>query len=86
MTPALDPESARLGEPPHFTFKPVATRALADLGDTEERFKLLAIVAPVGYGKTVLMSELHARLVARGERCYWSTLDERDTRAEDVLQ
>lgn len=86
MTPAPDPESASRGEPPHYAFKPVVTRALAELGSTDERFKLLAIVAPVGYGKTVLMSELHARLVARGERCYWSTLDERDVRAEDVLQ
>lgn len=86
MTPVPDLENAHRGEPPHYAFKPVATRALAKLGDTEERFKLLAVVAPVGYGKTVLMSELHARLVAQGERCYWCTLDERDTRAEDVLR
>lgn len=86
MSPAIDTDAVRRGEPPHHAFKPIATRALAELGDTEERFKLLAIVAPVGYGKTVLMSELHARRVARGERCYWTTLDERDTGAEDVLE
>jgi LuxR family transcriptional regulator, maltose regulon positive regulatory protein len=86
MTSASDLESDRFGEPPHHAFRPVTTRALAGLASTQERFKLLAVVAPVGYGKTVLMSELHARLVAHGERCYWTTLDERDTRAEDVLQ
>lgn len=86
MSPATDPDAARRGEPPHYAFRPVATRAFAELGDGGERSKLLAIVAPVGYGKTVLMGQLHARLLARGERCYWTTLDERDTRVEDVLQ
>lgn len=86
MSPAIDTDAVRRGEPPHYAFRPVTTRALAELGDGGERSKLLAIVAPVGYGKTVLMSELHARLMARGERCYWTTLDERDTRVEDVLQ
>jgi len=86
MSPVPHPDTARRGEPPHYAFRPVTTRAFAELENAAEQPKLLAIVAPVGYGKTVLMSELHARLVARGERCYWSTLDERDTRAEDVLQ
>ena len=86
MTPLCDTDAARRGEPPHYAFRPVTTRAFAQLAEVGEQPKLLAIVAPVGYGKTVLMAELHARLVARGERCYWTTLDERDTRAEDVLQ
>lgn len=86
MTPAPDPDSARRGEPPQYTFRPVATRALAELGDGAQRHKLVAIVAPMGYGKTVLMSALHARLVARGERCYWTTLDERDLHVQDLLQ
>lgn len=86
MSPAADPDAARRGEPPHYAFHPVPTRALAELGDAVAQPKLVAIVAPVGYGKTVLMSQLHARLVSRGERCYWTTMDERDTRAEDLLQ
>lgn len=86
MTQAPDPDSSRRGEPPPYTFEPVATRALNELGDGRQRHKLVAIVAPMGYGKTVLMAALHARLVARGERCYWTTLDERDLHAQDVLQ
>lgn len=86
MNPDSDPHAVRRGEPPHYAFRPVMTRALAEIENAKEQPKLLAIVAPVGYGKTVLMAEWYARLAQRGERRYWTTLDERDTRAEDVLQ
>lgn len=86
MKPSPDPHLPRRGEPPHYGFRPVVTRAMAELMHAREQPKLLAVVAPVGYGKTVLMAEWHAHLVARGTRCYWTTLDERATRAEDVLQ
>lgn len=86
MSPADDSDATRRGEPPPHAFQPVVTRALTALTAEVQRPKLLAVVAPMGYGKTVLMSELHTRLVAGGERCYWTTLDERDIHAEDVLQ
>lgn len=70
---------------PSFMFRAVQTAALADLDGPGGLDKLVAIVAPVGYGKTVLMSSLFARLQARGQHCFWISLDERDTSIERVL-
>ncbi|MGQ0620657.1 MAG: LuxR C-terminal-related transcriptional regulator [Panacagrimonas sp.] len=50
----------------------------AALEQDSVRPKLTVIVAPVGYGKTVLMSTLHDHLRARNERCFWTALDDRD--------
>ncbi len=71
---------------PSFMFAPVHTRILARI-DTGSRLavKATAIVAPVGYGKTVLMSLLHARLRAREEPCYWIALDARNHSLDDLL-
>ena len=46
--------------------------------------KVLALVAPVGYGKTVQMSTLLADLRRTGRQCIWLTLDERDTHIEHL--
>lgn len=40
--------------------------------------KLVTVCAPPGYGKTVLMSRLHEEFLARGCRCLWVQLDDRD--------
>lgn len=40
--------------------------------------KLVAVCAPPGYGKTVLLSKLYEAALARGSRCLWATLDDRD--------
>lgn len=79
--------AARRGEPPHYPFQPVRTRALEAFDDPAAAgVKLVAVVAPVGYGKTIFLSAIHNRLAQQGRRCFWIALDERDTRVEDLLQ
>lgn len=73
-------------EPPHYSFTAVPTRLLAEVTEAVDRPKLLALVAPVGYGKTVFMASLYDRLQAQGERCFWTALDERDGTIERVLR
>ena len=80
-------EHTKRGEPPCYPFRAIQTSAHRRFesftGATPE---LVAVVAPVGYGKTILLGDLHGRLEARGERCFWTMLDERDSRLEDLLQ
>lgn len=67
-------------------FEPLRLRVVAQLlGPKGLTRKLLAIVAPVGYGKTVLMSVLLADLRRRGKQCLWLTLDERDGGVDAVM-
>ena len=39
---------------------------------------LILLIAPAGYGKTVLMSQLHEMLVAQSHPVAWMSLDDRD--------
>ncbi len=71
--------------PPSFTFHPVRTRLHAQLLAQTERPKLVNIIAPIGYGKTVLMAQLHAHLRAQGQDCRWIGLDERYGTVDRVL-
>ena len=67
-------------------FRPVRTRLLEELEQGfKERPKVLSIIAPMGYGKTVLMSELHACIGKLKEPCYWIGLDDRHINVERVL-
>lgn len=75
----------RRGPPPAFTFRVVRTKASVALEQDSLRSKLTVIIAPVGYGKTVLMSALHDHLRARHERCFWTALDDRDKSIHRVL-
>ena len=74
------------GEPPAFMFRSLPTRAMARLlandGQTE---KLVAIVAPVGYGKTVLMSMWLAAQRRAGRACLWFALDDRDLAIDSLI-
>ena len=73
-------------DPPNFMFKSVQTHALENIDQGPgQRYKATSIVAPVGYGKTVLMSSLYSRLQGRGEQCFWTSLDVRDHSLEQVL-
>ncbi len=73
-------------DPPAFLFRPVRTRLLDELErGAAQRPKVLSIVAPIGYGKTVLMSELFTCLRRQGEYCYWVGLDDRDMSVDRVL-
>jgi LuxR family maltose regulon positive regulatory protein len=68
-------------------FRPVRTRLLDELAQQGGSGpKLLSIVAPIGYGKTVLMSELYAQRQQSGERCYWLGLDDRDASVARLLR
>lgn len=73
-------------DPPQFMFKPVGSRIIEGIVQPAGlRAKVTSIVAPVGYGKTVLMSSLFTQLQARGEQCFWTMLDARDISLERVL-
>lgn len=73
-------------DPPAFVFEPLRIAILDRvLGSNGLSHKLLGIVAPVGYGKTVLMSQLMADLQRAGKQCLWYALDERDTTADAVI-
>jgi LuxR family maltose regulon positive regulatory protein len=59
-------------------FDPVSTAPLSHLLDSNALPKLVTVTAPAGYGKTVTLSRLHKALAARGYRCLWIGLDDRD--------
>ncbi len=83
---AVTPGRVHAASPPGFLFQPVRTRVLEELIEAGPQGpKVLSIVAPIGYGKTVLMSELHAHLQQAGEHCYWVGLDDRHASVERVL-
>ncbi|MBS0370491.1 MAG: hypothetical protein JSS57_14960 [Proteobacteria bacterium] len=72
-------EGVRQG-PPHHAFEPIRTRLLAALlGNLAAWPKVLSVIAPIGYGKTVLMTELFAALRQQGRPCFWIGLDDLDT-------
>ena len=73
-------------DPPHFMFQPLRPQVLDSIETTTGLAdKLLSIVAPVGYGKTVLMSILFADLHRMGKQCLWLSLDDRDTEVEGII-
>jgi len=73
-------------EPPSFAFPLVRTKAyqkLTELGLPPT--KVSQIIAPTGYGKTVLMSALYSFAVSNGASSYWVCLSDYDDSAERVL-
>lgn len=73
-------------EPPAFAFPLVRTRLFESL--TREGVlpgKVVSIVAPTGYGKTVLSTNLYHHARASGVRCYWAALDDHDDSLERAL-
>lgn len=71
--------------PPEFMFQTVIKTNLLESLCTQERCKLISIVAPIGFGKSVFMSQLFNKRIDAGERCSWISLDDRSTRAEHLL-
>ncbi|MBT2301903.1 hypothetical protein J7E70_15685 [Variovorax paradoxus] len=71
--------------PPSFTFQPVLTRLCGQLVAHSDWAKVLAVIAPVGYGKTVLLAQLHAHLASEGEDAVWISVDERMSRTEQLI-
>lgn len=72
-----DARIAGYTEPPAFMFEPVRTKAFALLaGPSGLTSKVVSIVAPTGYGKTVLMSMLFKDQQRAGKHCIWYGLDD----------
>lgn len=71
---------------PMLTFPLVPRRAIAAIQREWDGLpKVVGLVAPVGYGKTVAMSALMAARQGEGEHCIWLALDDRDAGVEAVL-
>lgn len=65
-------------EPPYYAFSPVSTqifRALAKVGCLP---KVTTVIAPPGYGKTILMTQLYTELTLRCVKCFWIGVDDRN--------
>lgn len=68
------------------TFGVVQPHALQELVSVADLPKVIGIVAPVGYGKTVLMTSLYSRLNEEGgDACRWCSLDDRHKEAAQVV-
>ncbi|HEX5805621.1 MAG TPA: hypothetical protein VFY31_04710, partial [Macromonas sp.] len=64
--------------PPYREFAPVLPAPVETLTRLSSLPRLVAVCAPAGYGKTVLLSLLQERQAARGHRTVWVSLDDRD--------
>jgi LuxR family maltose regulon positive regulatory protein len=86
---SLDPAAAHASDaqfgPPRFEFEAVNTRAIALSLQADPMPKLVAVCAPAGYGKTVLLGRLHEEFLSRRQTCLWVSLDDRDTDLSSLL-
>ena len=86
--PARKARGAKAGrlEPPSFAFALVPTRLVEELTRDEVPLpKVVTVVAPTGYGKTVFSTALYKHATARGMHSRWIALDDRDTTLERVV-
>lgn len=73
-------------EPPSFSFPLVRTRVLDSLvAEASPPAKLITLVAPTGYGKTVLATALFQHYRDAGVHGWWIALDDRDDSVERLL-
>lgn len=73
-------------EPPSFSFQLVRSPAYQKLTESGvPPTKVSQVVAPTGYGKTVLMSALYSYSVSNGATSYWVCLADTDDSVERVL-
>jgi LuxR family maltose regulon positive regulatory protein len=83
------PEDAQIAgytEPPAFMFEAVRTKAFALLaGPSGLASKVVSIVAPTGYGKTVLMSMLFQDQQRAGKHCIWYGLDDSGATLDNLI-
>jgi LuxR family maltose regulon positive regulatory protein len=61
--------------PPTYAFAAVRTRAFDAIIDPAAPAKITSVVAPPGYGKTVLLAEAYRHFEALGQRCLWIGID-----------
>jgi LuxR family maltose regulon positive regulatory protein len=52
----------------------------------EDRYRVVAIVAPAGYGKSTVMTRWHDHLLQRGVACAWLSMDEDDDDAARFMR
>jgi LuxR family transcriptional regulator, maltose regulon positive regulatory protein len=52
----------------------------------EDSYRVVAIVAPAGYGKSTLMTRWHDHLTGRGVSCAWVSMDEDDNDAARFMR
>jgi LuxR family maltose regulon positive regulatory protein len=82
-TPILDSKLY----PASGTRSPVPRPRLDSSRDTlEDNYRVVAIVAPAGYGKSTLMARWHEHLTDRGVACAWLSLDEDDNDAARCMR
>lgn len=72
-------------EPPRYAFAPVQTRVMQSFAAAGPMPKVTTIVAPTGYGKTVLMTQLHMLASRTGTHCAWISIDDREADLSTVL-
>lgn len=65
-------------EPPHYAFSPVETRVFRTLAAEGSLPKATTLIAPPGYGKTVLLSQLYHMLAERGAKVFWIGVDDQN--------
>ncbi|MDN5938189.1 MAG: hypothetical protein L0H83_05955, partial [Salinisphaera sp.] len=74
-------------DPPDFRFRIVPTAAWESLArGVRPAARIVAVCAPTGYGKTVLMTELFRHFRASGTVCFWVSLQEQDRSIARVLR
>ena len=73
-------------EPPNFAFSPVKTLISLELAaNGYPESKVVAVNAPTGYGKTVLLAALYQHYGRAGTDCRWCSLDDRDATVDRLL-
>src|SRR6516165_10816437 len=70
---------------PVYAFTPIETSLYRSLSSPSEQRKITTLVAPPGYGKTVLLSQLYHHYSSMDVECTWIGLEERDTSLSAVL-
>src|ERR1700722_8899225 len=69
------------------TRSPVARSRLDSyLEALDDSYRVVAIVAPAGYGKSTLMTRWHDHLSERGIACAWLSMDEDDNDAARFMR
>lgn len=73
--------------PPGYLFRPVRTRLLDELeAGLDKQPKVLSLIAPVGFGKTVLMGQLYDAHERAGRACAWLGLDHQTVNVSRMAQ
>ena len=72
-------------DPPRYAFSLVQTRVIQSFAAAGPLPKVTTIVAPTGYGKTVLMTQIHKLASETGAQCAWVGIDDREADLSAVL-